>query len=290
MKLRKVDSYNIGLDIGTGSVGWAVTDQNGELCSFKGKHTWGSRLFPNAQTAAEARVHRGQRRRYDRRRQRLDLLQGFFAEEVAKVDPGFFIRLNQSRLHKEDRNPEHSDYRWPLFNGAGGISEPEYYKQYPTIYHLRAHLAESGEKEDIRLVYLAFHNIVKHRGNFLYQDNPSLSARNANVGEAVFDLGETLRAWCEANGVRLDFDESAIVAALEDPSLSTAKKCESIEKALDAEKKFKKIGSNIAKAVVGYSADFAQIFFVETNEGKFSLSNDEKAEGFPCPDDGMDLY
>lgn len=290
MKLRKVDSYNIGLDIGTGSVGWAVTDQNGELCSFKGKHTWGSRLFPSAQTAAEARVHRGQRRRYDRRRQRLDLLQGLFAEEMAKVDPEFFIRLNQSRLHKEDRNPEHSDYRWPLFNEAGGISEPEYYKQYPTIYHLRAHLAESREKEDIRLIYLAFHNIVKHRGNFIYQDNPSLSARNANVTGAVFDLGEALRAWCEANGVRFDFDESAIVAALEDATLSTAQKCESIEKALGIEKNFKNNGSNIAKAVVGYSADFTQIFFVETNDGKFPLSNDEKVEGFPCPDDGLNLY
>lgn len=132
MKLRKVDSYNVGLDIGTGSVGWAVTDQDGELCSFKGKHTWGSRLFPSAQTAEDARVHRGQRRRYDRRRQRLDLLQGFFAEEVGKVDPDFFVRLNQSRLLKEDRDPGHADYRWPLFDGAHGILEPDYYKRFPT--------------------------------------------------------------------------------------------------------------------------------------------------------------
>lgn len=62
-------------------------------------------MFPTAETAAEARVHRGQRRRYDRRRQRIDLLQRFFADEVAKVDPEFFIRLNQARLHPENRDP-----------------------------------------------------------------------------------------------------------------------------------------------------------------------------------------
>ena len=290
MKLRKVGSYNIGLDIGTGSVGWAVTDQNGELCSFKGKHTWGSRLFPSAQTAEEARAHRGQRRRYDRRRQRLDLLQGLFAEEVAKVDPDFFIRLNQSRLHKEDRDPECADYRWPLFNGDGGISEPDYYRQYPTIYHLRAHLIESTQKEDIRLVYLALHNIVKHRGNFLYQDNPSLSAKNASVVDAVMELGEALGAWCEANEVDISFDAETIISVLDDQVLSTAQKREDIEKALGIEKTFKKMASNIAKAIVGYSVDFAQIFLVESSEGKFSLSNDEKVEGFPCPEDGLDLY
>lgn len=290
MKLRKVDSYNVGLDIGTGSVGWAVTDQDGELCSFKGKHTWGSRLFPSAQTAEDARVHRGQRRRYDRRRQRLDLLQGFFAEEVGKVDPDFFVRLNQSRLLKEDRDPGHADYRWPLFDGAHGILEPDYYKRFPTIYHLRAHLVESSEKEDIRFIYLALHNIVKHRGNFLHQDNPSLSARNADVGDAVADLGEALESWCEANDIEIAFDGETIVSVLDDPSLSTAEKRESVEKALGIEKPFRKMASNIAKAIVGYSADFTQIFLVEASEGKFALSNDEKVEGFPCPDRGLDLY
>lgn len=44
MNLRNVGEYNIGLDIGTGSVGWAVIDSDGEICHFKGKPTWGSRL------------------------------------------------------------------------------------------------------------------------------------------------------------------------------------------------------------------------------------------------------
>ena len=59
MNLRNVESYQVGLDIGTGSVGWAVLDDKGDLCRFKGKPAWGSRVFPTAETAAEARVHRG---------------------------------------------------------------------------------------------------------------------------------------------------------------------------------------------------------------------------------------
>lgn len=290
MKLRKVSSYDVGLDIGTGSVGWSVTDESGRLCSFKGKHTWGSRIFPSADTAAETRAHRGQRRRYDRRRQRLDLLQAFFAEEVNKIDPEFFIRLNQARLLKEDRDPLHRDYRWPLFNGEGGISEKEYYESYPTIYHLRAHLIESKEKADIRLVYLAFHNIVKHRGNFLHQDNPSLSAKNADVSDAVRALRIALESWCETNDIEFDFNEDAFSAVLDDTAISTAEKRERLESALGIEKDYKKMANNIAKAVVGYKADFTKIFFNDADDGSFALSNEEKVEEFACPDDGVDLF
>lgn len=82
--------YNIGLDMGTGSVGWAVTDSEGKLLHFKKQPTWGSRLFDSAETAASARIPRGQRRRYVRRRWRLDLLQQLFQMR--------FLRLIQSSL------------------------------------------------------------------------------------------------------------------------------------------------------------------------------------------------
>lgn len=89
MNLRNAGEYNIGLDIGTGSVGWSVTDQDGNLLHFRGKPTWGSRIFPSAEPASEARTHRGQRRRYARRRWRLDLLESLFQSEVSEVDPDF---------------------------------------------------------------------------------------------------------------------------------------------------------------------------------------------------------
>ena len=82
--------YFMGLDMGTGSLGWAVTDSGYCLCRAHGKDLWGIRLFESANTAEERRVFRCGRRRLDRRNRRIQLLQQIFAEEMAKVDPGFF--------------------------------------------------------------------------------------------------------------------------------------------------------------------------------------------------------
>ncbi len=47
--------YYLGLDIGTNSVGWAVTNENYQLLRAKGKDLWGVRLFDEAHTAEERR-------------------------------------------------------------------------------------------------------------------------------------------------------------------------------------------------------------------------------------------
>ena len=104
--------YYLGLDVGSASVGWAVSDENYNLCKFKGKDMWGIRLFETAQTAAERRSKRANRRRLERRKQRIDLLQEIFADEMSKVDDTFFIRLNESRLYLEDKTEK---FKYPLF-------------------------------------------------------------------------------------------------------------------------------------------------------------------------------
>lgn len=295
MNLRNGKKYTIGLDIGTGSVGWAVVDENGELYRIKGKNTWGSRLFPSAETAAETRLKRGQRRRYARRRFRLNLLQEMFAAEVVKIDPDFYIRLNQSRLLREDRREGHSDYQYPLFNDSN-FSEKEYYKKFPTIYHLRKHLMESSEKEDIRLIYLAFHNIVKCRGNFLHQDEKGLSAKTANASKAVSDFADTLHDYAEVKGIELSLDDSALLQALSDANMSKAEKRDAIKRAFVVSKEYedyRKLPAEIAKAVVGDMAEYAEIFNREKQtETKFSFTNEEKVLEFGslCADDDLSLF
>lgn len=301
MKLRNFKNsdaeYNIGLDIGTGSVGWAVTDEGGDLCLFKGKHTWGSRLFPGAEQAAEARVHRGQRRRYIRRRWRLDLLQGFFQEAMEEVDPEFFIRLRQSRLLKEDRADGHRDYRYPLFNDAD-FTEVDYYDKFPTIYHLRAWLMETDEKADLRLIYLALHNIVKHRGNFLRQGE-TLSAKNANTKEAVRKLCEALEEWCQADELPCEASKNraAICEVLEAKDMSKSERKDKIVSLLDLGKEGdrldgKKLGKALASAIVGLKAEMAAIFVVEAEGTNLYLSNDEQVEAFEAvlPSEGEELF
>lgn len=48
-----VQDYYLGLDIGTGSLGWAVTDSNYQILKKHGKMLWGVRLFESAKTAEE---------------------------------------------------------------------------------------------------------------------------------------------------------------------------------------------------------------------------------------------
>ena len=132
--LRSAENYSVGLDLGTGSVGWAVVDENGELYRINGnKPTWGARLFPSATTAADTRMKRGQRRRYERRRQRIETLQTVFCDEMSKVDPEFFVRMRQSRLVAGDRDSRYqTDYAHPFFNG-NDFTEKDYYDRFPTI-------------------------------------------------------------------------------------------------------------------------------------------------------------
>ncbi len=161
--------YYLGLDLGTGSLGWAVTDENYEILRTHGKALWGVRLFESANTAEERRMFRTSRRRLDRRNWRIDLLQGIFAEEINKIDDGFYLRMKESRYVKEDKrdcNGVCPSLPYALFVDAD-YTDKEYHKQFPTIYHLRKYLMETKETPDIRLVYLAFHHMIKHRGHFL---------------------------------------------------------------------------------------------------------------------------
>ena len=102
---REKIMYSIGLDIGTSSVGWAVIDNNFKLLKKGNKNMWGSRLFETAETAANRRENRSTRRRYNKRRERIRLLQELMANMVLSVDPTFFIRLSQTTfLDEEDKS------------------------------------------------------------------------------------------------------------------------------------------------------------------------------------------
>ena len=68
----------LGLDLGTDSVGWCATDENGKIIKVQGKSLWGYRGFEEATDASERRMNRSNRRRLNRRKQRLSLLRNIF--------------------------------------------------------------------------------------------------------------------------------------------------------------------------------------------------------------------
>lgn len=180
---KKKGEYYVGLDVGSNSAGWAVTDKNYNLLKCNGKQMWGARLFDEAQTAEARRAARTSRRRLERRKQRLNLLEMLLNNDIVKKDPSFFVRLHDSNLWAEDK--QDTNCRYSLFNDES-YNDKDYLKQYPTVYHLRSELIHSKEPHDIRLVYLALHHIMKSRGHFLYEnsDNPE----GKTLDEAIEDM------------------------------------------------------------------------------------------------------
>ena len=68
----------------------------------------------------------------------------------------------------------------------------KFQNQYKTIYHLRQKLITNVEKEDIRLVYLAVHHIIKYRGNFLYKMD-KINSESLNIESKLKELFNTIR-------------------------------------------------------------------------------------------------
>lgn len=152
-----------GFDIGTDSVGWAVTNSEYKLKKYKNNLMWGVHLFDEAKQSAERRSFRTARRRLDRRKQRIILLQESFVRAVCEKDENFFRRLKESALLPEDA--EHRTNN--IFFDDPDYTDKDYFEEYPTIHHLICELMESKEPHDVRLVYLACVYLLAHRGHFL---------------------------------------------------------------------------------------------------------------------------
>lgn len=267
--------YTIGLDIGTNSVGWAVLTEDYRLVARKmsiqgdsnkkkvKKNFWGSRLFDEGQTAEFRRSKRTNRRRIARRRQRILALQGIFAEEVHKKDPHFFARLEESNRVEEDKRFA----KFPIFSTL--TEEKNYHQQYPTIYHLRDHLANSKEQADVRLVYLAIAHCLKYRGHFLFEGD--LDTENVSVTE---NYQQFLQAYQEFFPEPIG-DLSGAASILTE-QLSKAKR---VEKVLACYANEKSTGTfaQFLKLMVGNQANLKKAFDLE-EEMKLNFAQESHEE------------
>ena len=186
-KDKKTNMVYLGLDLGTNSVGWAVTDGNFKLLRKRNQHLWGIRLFDEAKTANDRRMFRTQRKRLERRRARIFELRQLFVDEIQKVDPNFFHRLDYSFSFDWKDEANRVRVKKSILFDDPDYKDRDFFKKYPTIFHLRKALMEwtGPEKPDIRLVYLAIHHIIKYRGNFL---DPSDNLGNNVNADEIKDL------------------------------------------------------------------------------------------------------
>lgn len=274
--------YSIGLDIGTNSVGWAVINESFDLRKYKHQNMWGAHLFDEAQKAATRRSFRSSRRRLARRKRRVTLLQQIFNNEIQKVDPHFYLRLSESILHIGDKNSALELDANILF-ADHSFTDKSYREKYPTIYHLRSELFHSTDRQDIRLVYLALHHIIKYRGNFLIEggvDNVVSSFDSQNLQKFMEFIGA---------------DESMakkVKAILLDRSLSRSVRKSDIIKLLQPTPDNKKIVSEAVGAVIGLEWNANKLFEDDSLEvkGKFSNKNYEEQRDEIAAAIGDDRY
>ena len=264
MKNRENIKYYIGVDIGTNSVGWAVIDENGNLLKKGKHHLWGSRLFDQAQTAQNRRNYRSSRRRYNKRRQRIGLLRFIMSDMVLEVDPSFFIRLEKTTfLDKEDKKAILKDnykMNYNLFCDED-YNDKKYFKDYPTIYHLRKKLCESDEKADPRLIYLALHHIVKYRGNFLYEGQ-ELHLEPSNKEEDLKILFDILG---KNNDTVYDISEEQIQFILKTvvENISKTAKVDECMSQLKLNSEDKKIVKEFMRGLVGNKFNVSKLYMHE---------------------------
>lgn len=255
--------YSIGLDIGTNSVGWAVITDDYKVPSkkmkvlgntdkhFIKKNLIGALLFDEGTTAEDRRLKRTARRRYTRRKNRLRYLQEIFTEEMSKVDSNFFHRLDDSFLVPEDKRGS----KYPIF--ATLEEEKEYHKNFPTIYHLRKLLADSKEKADLRLIYLALAHMIKYRGHFLYEE--SFDIKNNDI-QKIFN--EFISIYDNTFEGKALSGQNAQVEAIFTDKISKSVKRERVLK-LFPDEKSTGLFSEFLKLIVGNQADFKKHFDLE---------------------------
>lgn len=267
--------YFLGLDIGTNSVGWAVTDENYDILNFNGKKMWGIRLFNEGSTAVERRSYRAARRSRQRKIERSRLLRELFAEEISKIDPNFFIRLRESDLYYEDKS---IDSKGSLFNDKEW-TDKKYHEKYPTIFHLIMDLINNDEKKDIRLVFLACNWLIKNRGHFIFE------GQDLDVNESFEHLFVSLKnILSEENyDIDLNFDFNEAVSILSNSNFGISKKKENLKPLFGKSK----LESGIITLISGGKQDLSAMF--ENEEYKESELNSLSFSGSKF-DDSKDEY
>ena len=273
--------YYVGLDIGTNSVGYAVTDEKYNLCKFKGNDMWGITLFDEAQASAGRRAFRTARRRLDRRQQRVRLIMDLFAEEVCKKDPRFFQRIKESYLY-----PETDKDKVRLFDSYD--EQKKYAAKYPTIHHLIVELMENKEYHDVRLVYIACAWLVAHRGHFLSEVDKDNVDAVTDFGAVYKELTDFIQRDKEYElPWKDDADLNAFAEALKSKQ-SVTKKVKVVTEALFGKRKAPKLVNEeyeynyelVIKLLCGGKVGLRELFgkedYAELEEKSVALNMDDE--------------
>ena len=142
------------------------------------------------------------------------------------------------------------------------------------------------------------HNIVKHRGNFLREDEKNLKSKDANPAKASKAFYSALKEWCAAHDYSEPADKSAQLTKilLNEEKLNRSSLAQEIvplvvisgAENLDP----KRASKAFANAMLGLAAEFKDIFGdFACEKTKVSLGAEEDFDALKetCPDDSVEL-
>ena len=208
------------------------------------------------------------------------ILQQLFAEEISKIDSGFFLRLKESKYTPEDKldvKGENPKLPYALFSDKD-FTDIDFHSKYPTIYHLRNELINSKENHDPRLVYLALHHIIKHRGHFLFE---SLN-ENSDVQTFKECWREFAQTLADSELEIINFGaglEDKIESILKNKNYSPKKKVQELKAILKIKDP---IETEILNMIVGNSVNLIKLFkddsLKEEEIQKFSFKENKYEE------------
>lgn len=250
--------YYLGLDLGTDSIGWAVTDEQYNIPKFKGNSMWGIRLLESGETAVERRTFRGARRRLDRSKFRQNCLEMLFNKEISKKDVAFFQRIKDSAFYDGDKNV---NGKFSLFNDLD-YNDRDYHFDYPTVYHLRKELVENDSEHDVRLVYLAISHIIKNRGHFLFDSDIFGSGGNSNFSEIWEELNSYIHDNFDSSGLYCS-NIKEVENILKNSSFTATKKKDSLIREFCLNKKVNTFEIAIVSLLSGATAKACDLFNTE---------------------------
>lgn len=278
MNLSK--DWFLGLDIGTNSIGYAVTDTNYNVMKFKGNGMWGTSLFESANQAIERRTNRVSRRTLERKKQRIKLLQELMAKEISKVDDSFFIRLYESSLLKDDRTLQNKN---TYFNDEK-YKDKDYFRDYPTIHHLINELMENDKKYDIRLIYLACAYLIKHRGHFLLNIDKKNIDKITDFSVVYNDFENWFISMDMENPFDCDIDQIADILKSKENKTNKQKKLKEylLNKGKQSDEETYLDLVKLVALMTGGNVDLSKLF------GKENYQEMEGTKGFTLDKDGVD--
>ena len=134
----KIMNYFVGLDIGTESVGWAVTDEGYAILKKNGHALWGVRQFRKRKRRKNAGYIALQGGDCSAGSRRLAMLRDIFAPEIAQVDLRSFSAWKRASFWSQTNAPS-APLLWDAIHcfQISATATATITASFPSIYHLR---------------------------------------------------------------------------------------------------------------------------------------------------------